>query len=163
MLIELVSNGETFKQVEKFAGLSPADRRLSNGSGSSSSVPGMKKERKKEGREILRNACAEGGGSREYACGIYSSGPCPRWCCQYESLRADYNALEGVTRVGCKAHVKRGFIKALGVIPKVRGNSTALCSSACMAGTISSRSTTRESHEQASIHIHHCATGVCMA
>ena len=60
MLIELVSNGETFKHVEKFAGQSPANRGLSNGSGSSTSAPGMKKE----GREILRNTCAEGGGEK---------------------------------------------------------------------------------------------------
>ena len=60
MLIELVSNGETFKQVEKFAGQSPANRGLSNGSGSSTSAPEMKKE----GREILRNTCAEGGGEK---------------------------------------------------------------------------------------------------
>ncbi len=31
MLIELVSNGETFKQVEKFAGQSPANRDRENG------------------------------------------------------------------------------------------------------------------------------------
>ena len=42
----------------------------------------------------------------------------PAMMLQCESLRAGHNALEGVTRVGCMAHVERGFIKALDVVPK---------------------------------------------
>ena len=89
MLIGLVSNGETFKQVEKFSGQSPANRdrengvrisdqrwkrsdllrnlrgnhlriaELNNESDSPIYVPVMKKW-----REILRNTCAEDGGEK---------------------------------------------------------------------------------------------------
>ncbi|WP_420799643.1 IS66 family insertion sequence element accessory protein TnpA [Noviherbaspirillum saxi] len=46
---------------------------------------------------------------------------------------------------------------------RVTGKSTALCSSACVAGTISSRSTTRGSHEQVSIYSNPSATGIGLA